>query len=397
MSWVEIEGATREEAESKALEALEVDSLDKLEIEEIKVVRKFLGMGGKTVKLKARLKTEEGANEKNIVDMIGEAERARDEAVAKNLPAEEDRDVQEATFAPVSPTANTEIAEEEKIEVPDGIVTLESAYRPWVAEGAAGIYVPKKGRGYKRRLYSADPLEEEEEIVEEKKPARPAKPKPVRQPDPEPGFIDEMEEEDYLDDLPDYEDDPESTIDEETANQGVAFVESVVRDMGVEATITGYRLADRLLVEIDTDDDNGGLIIGRKGETLEAINYLADIVVNRTLETRIRIVVDVERYRDRRRQKIAHQAKQAAEDALRGGASVSLPPMNPAERRVAHLTLADDSRVTTASEGEGSRRRVVIHPAGVSRKPKKGGGGGRGRGGRGGGGRGRSSGRDRGY
>ncbi len=409
MSWVEIEGATKQEAEARALEALAVDDLSLLEIEEVKVVRRFLGMGGKTFKLRARLKVEEGTSEKNIVDMIGEAERARDEANAANLPAAEDRDVQEETFAPVAPTQNTEISEEEKIVVPDGIVTLESIYRPWVAEGAAGIYAPKKGRGYRRRLYATEPMEDDEPVVEERRPAKSAKPKPERAARPapveEPGFVDEAEEEiEY--DLPAYADDPESVIEEETAQHGVAFVESVIRDMGVDAVVKGYRLADRLLVNIDTDDDNGGLIIGRKGETLEAINYLADIVINRTLENRIRIVVDVERYRDRRKQKIAQQAKKAAEDALRGGISVSLPPMNPAERRVAHITLADDSRVATASEGEGSRRRVVIHPAGMTIKPKKSGGGNRGGGrnsggrggnGGGGGGRGRDRSRDRGY
>jgi spoIIIJ-associated protein len=108
------------------------------------------------------------------------------------------------------------------------------------------------------------------------------------------------------------------------------------------------------------------------------------------------VVIDVEYYRERRKFKIAQQAKQGAVDALHSGAAVSLTPMNPAERRIAHLTLADDSRVTTFSEGEGTRRRVVIQPADMKKKghghhdrgdrgdrgghPPKGNKGGRGRG-----------------
>ena len=336
MEWVEIEGATRAEAEAKALERFGVSDLESLEIEEVKVIRKFLGMGGRVCKLKVRLKEEEP-----------EAAVEREEIVEEPVSAPE----------PEPERLEEEEPEEERVSAPpDDIVTMESKYRPWVSGGPGGVVIPrsKRRRAYGGKLYNPEPFAEEaeeeaavvsreaEEAVEEERGA---------------GFEEEF--------VPaEYEDAEDSIISEETKRRAVEFVRQVLKDMGFEGEARGFRLADRLLIQISSD--SGGLLIGRKGETLESLQYLVDIIINRKLEHRVRIVLDTEHYRERRKFNIYKKAKQAADDAVRTRRPVPMAPMNPAERRVVHMALADDPRVETKSEGEGTRRRVVVRPVGVS-------------------------------
>jgi len=360
MNWIEVEGATKKEAEEKALGILKVASLDELEVEELKVTRKFLGMGGKTYKMRARVKSAP----------VPEA--------VEPPPAYEIEEIIVQSAAPKeAPAAPAEEAVPVKRELaPDGMVTMDSVYRPWVAEGPDGIVVPKKGRGFGRRIYNAEPLAA---VVKEEPPARERG--RAREVERELEEEEEIHEESFEGEefaAPTYEDHEDSPVSAETRDKAVDFVGRILSDMGIAGTVKGYRLSDRLLLQIDSEE-SGGLLIGRKGETLEAMQYLADIVVNRGLEHRVRIVLDTENYRDRRKYKIAQMAKEAADDAVRTRKSVSLPPMNPADRRLVHTTLAGDRKVVTKSEGEGSRRRVIIHPAGVKQDDRRGGGyGGRG-------------------
>lgn len=103
-----------------------------------------------------------------------------------------------------------------------------------------------------------------------------------------------------------------------------------------------------------------GLLIGRRGETLNAIQYLANLAVNRKRGERVRLVLDVEGYRESREQTLQALAKKMADKAVRSGRRVELEPMNPHERRIVHIALQNDKRVETASHGEEPYRRVVI-------------------------------------
>ncbi len=103
-----------------------------------------------------------------------------------------------------------------------------------------------------------------------------------------------------------------------------------------------------------------GSLIGRRGETLNAIQYLTNLAVNRQAEEHVRIVLDVEGYRHGREETLIHLARKMAEKAVRTGRRVELEPMNPNERRVVHLALQEDNRVETLSKGEEPYRRVVI-------------------------------------
>jgi spoIIIJ-associated protein len=114
---------------------------------------------------------------------------------------------------------------------------------------------------------------------------------------------------------------------------------------------------------IDIQGEDAGLIIGRRGETLRALQYVVNIILNRRDE-HTGIIVDVEQYRERRQRQLRQIATRMAERAVSSGQPVTLDPMTPADRRIVHVTLAEDRGVTTQSSGEGSERRVTITPTG---------------------------------
>lgn len=115
---------------------------------------------------------------------------------------------------------------------------------------------------------------------------------------------------------------------------------------------------------IDIQGEDAGLIIGRRGETLRALQYVTNIVLGRQDDNVGPIVVDVEQYRERRRAQVETLAVRMAERAVSSGQRVELDPMSAADRRAVHMTLSDDVGVTTESSGEGSQRRVTITPTG---------------------------------
>ena len=104
------------------------------------------------------------------------------------------------------------------------------------------------------------------------------------------------------------------------------------------------------------------MLIGRHGRTLDALQALSSAITNRKLGFRYPIIVDVEGYRHRRRQKLEDIARRSADRAARQHTAVRLRPMTAYERRVVHVALRDDRRITTQSEGEDPFRMVVINP-----------------------------------
>jgi spoIIIJ-associated protein len=105
-----------------------------------------------------------------------------------------------------------------------------------------------------------------------------------------------------------------------------------------------------------------GALIGRRGETLAALQYITRLIASRDLERRANIVIDVEGYKSRREMMLRRLAKRMAEQAVQRGRTVSLEPMPPHERRIIHLALRDNPNVTTESVGDGDRRKVTIVP-----------------------------------
>jgi len=107
---------------------------------------------------------------------------------------------------------------------------------------------------------------------------------------------------------------------------------------------------------------SGAILIGKKGQTLNALELVLNLIVNRDEKTRARVIVDTENYRDRREKALVKMAGEVAEEVKRKGEPRELEPMNPTERRIIHLALQDDKDVQTTSTGEGGRRRVVLSP-----------------------------------
>ena len=115
-------------------------------------------------------------------------------------------------------------------------------------------------------------------------------------------------------------------------------------------------------VELSIHGEYGGILIGRRGETLGALQFLAGLLTSKRAERRVRVVLDAEGYRERRSRLLRDIAMRSAERAQRYRQPIFLDPMSPAERRIVHMTLADHPGVSTHSVGEGDSRRVVISP-----------------------------------
>ena len=165
------------------------------------------------------------------------------------------------------------------------------------------------------------------------------------------------------------------------ASAALGVVTELLDAMDVDATptIRSSRSGPDNPTVIDIQGADAGLIIGRRGETLRALQYIANIILGRREDDSGPIIVDVEQYRDRRQQQISVLAVRMAERAISTGRPVSLDAMSAADRRLVHVALADDKGVITESAGEGTQRRVTIAPTGErSARPAQSGSGNRG-------------------
>lgn len=146
------------------------------------------------------------------------------------------------------------------------------------------------------------------------------------------------------------------------ADVAVGSLRGILERLGIsEPTIEEYEGDEREII-LDVVGGDLGLLIGRHGRTLDALQAAVGAITTRTLGFRYPIVVDVEGYRHRRRQKIEDIARRAADRAARHKQPVRLRPMTAYERRVVHVTLRADGRVTTGSDGQEPYRQVVITP-----------------------------------
>ncbi|MBQ6475201.1 MAG: protein jag [Clostridia bacterium] len=139
--------------------------------------------------------------------------------------------------------------------------------------------------------------------------------------------------------------------------RAIAFLTETTKNMGVPASVTTSLTEEALTVELS--GENMGVLIGHHGETLDALQYLTSLLVNRNQENYTRVILDTENYREKRAAALAQLAKRTASRAVRTG-RVALEPMNPYERRILHTTLQDHPDVTTYSEGEEPYRRVIV-------------------------------------
>jgi len=176
----------------------------------------------------------------------------------------------------------------------------------------------------------------------------------------------EVEDEEDEDDIQP-EATPRETVDlsdeqlDAIADAGADAIRSILTTLGIEGSIDEYE-GDEGEIILDITGEDLAVLIGRHGRTLDALQVLVSTITNRKLDTRYPLVVDVSGYRHRRRLKLEEIAKSAADRAVRQRRSIQLRPMSSFERRVVHVVLRDDRRVSTESEGSEPRRMVVVHP-----------------------------------
>ena len=152
----------------------------------------------------------------------------------------------------------------------------------------------------------------------------------------------------------------ETALDQLTddARRAMEFLSGMIERMGVQAELKACETPEQLRVKLF--GENMSLLIGRRGETLDALQYLTSLNVNRGREEYLRVSLDTENYRAKREEALRKLAARMANRCRKTGKRVALEPMNPYERRILHSALQADPTVTTHSEGEEPYRRVII-------------------------------------
>ena len=222
-----------------------------------------------------------------------------------------------------------------------------------VSEGSTGFL----GMGIKPAIIKARIKEEEvkaENSFEEKEVSAPSEPVAVKEETLENEAVEASSETVSEDKAP-------ASFDEEAiVSAARVFLDDVFKamEMPVELDITFDK--ENIVLNIDLKGADMGVLIGKRGQTLDSLQYLVSLVVNRNQEDYIHVKVDTENYRQRRKATLENLAKNIAYKVRKTRRNVSLEPMNPYERRIIHSALQNDRYVTTHSEGEEPYRRVVV-------------------------------------
>lgn len=172
-------------------------------------------------------------------------------------------------------------------------------------------------------------------------------------------FADEFDE-----DTADYEDLQEEEETSEVVTVAYDVLSSLLDKMGVSADVylRDPYIGDDEGPVFEIEGDDSGLLIGTRGETLRALQFIVSFLVSRRMGERTNLMVDVEGYQQRRYDSVANLARRVAQRVAQRGRSIPLEPMPPNERRQVHMALAEHDDVVTESDGYGDRRKVVIHP-----------------------------------
>ncbi len=152
--------------------------------------------------------------------------------------------------------------------------------------------------------------------------------------------------------------DPEEELTVLEDHKAITFLREVIKEMGLDCEVSGKMGKETIYLNIQGKDS--GTIIGKRGQTLDSIQYLVSLVVNKDQNKYTRVVVDAENYRAKRERTLEALAYRLASKVSRSKRPVKLEPMNPYERKVIHATLQNHPHVTTRSEGEDPYRRVII-------------------------------------
>ena len=196
-----------------------------------------------------------------------------------------------------------------------------------------------------------EPVKKEESKKEKKESSKKVKDKPEKMPK-------EKKEEDKKEE-PVKEEQVLAKVEEQTIKAVEQFLKDTLKAMDMDVEITSSIDEDGALY-VDMKGEHMGILIGKRGQTLDALQYLANRVANKHQSGYVRVKLDTENYRARREETLKHLAKNIAHKVKRNRRPVVLEPMNPYERRIIHSALQSDPYVTTHSEGEDPYRKVVV-------------------------------------
>lgn len=147
---------------------------------------------------------------------------------------------------------------------------------------------------------------------------------------------------------------------EDTVSKRIeSFLSGLFAKIGVDVSVQTMEDDDKLHVEITSE--SAGIIIGKRGKTLEALQLITNIIVNKDMDKWKKVVLDIENYRDKRENTLTDLAHKVAGKVKKTGRSQYLEPMNPFERRVIHMALQEDPDIFTKSEGSGNLKKVKIY------------------------------------
>ncbi len=149
-------------------------------------------------------------------------------------------------------------------------------------------------------------------------------------------------------------------VTEESINLGTEALQKMADLITDDASISHKTKDDRLTLSIE--GGNAGILIGRKGQTLDAMQFLTDKIINRKSDARVRVRVDIEGYMETRKANLKHLAYKMADKAKKTGRPATINQMSAQDRRIVHMALKDDNKVRTQSMGDGYYRRLVIFP-----------------------------------
>lgn len=149
-------------------------------------------------------------------------------------------------------------------------------------------------------------------------------------------------------------------VNDEAIAKAKEFLQKIFTAMKIEVAMEKFINKNDGSVTFKLHGDDMGILIGKHGQTLDALQYLTNLVANKNSADRVRVIIDVEDYRDRRVETLTRLANRLADKVKRTGERVALEQMNPHERKIIHMALQGDRRVTTLSEGDEPHRHVVI-------------------------------------
>lgn len=215
--------------------------------------------------------------------------------------------------------------------VPRGKLNIEI-----ISEGTAGLF----GLGSKKAKIKASLLSFDVDLgLADDKPAGPAREQTVMKEEPR----------------------APSPAAHDSAARAQKLLEGILQRMSVNARVTIQEAPDAVLLVVEGNDN--GLLIGKRGQTLDALQHLVNKAVNRQEKDRKQVIIDTEDYRRKREESLVALAEKLARKAKRTRKAVTLSNMNARERRIIHLALQGDESLITKSRGEGSHRKIIIQPS----------------------------------